>query len=159
MNIWTSKRWKKVYAGKSVRSGIRLSIEKNVDPEVRRAIKEFTAWMRERYSFPIRVRVYVKSSERIKAQDGDMVCGTILLPDSLYVEPYIRLATGDYNNLEAEIGKDNALAAIICCLIHEVTHYYQWINCVTLTEIGIERQATAYTSIILDEYALTREYP
>lgn len=88
-----------------------------------------------------------------------MVCGTILLPDSLYVEPNIRLATGDYNDLEAEIGKDNALAAIICCLIHEVTHYYQWINCVTLTEIGIERQATAYTNIILDEYAQTREHP
>lgn len=159
MNIWTSKRWKKVYAEKSVRSGIRLSIDKNVDPEVRRAIKEFTAWMRKRYSFPIRVRVYVKSSERIKALDGDMVCGTIFMPDSLYVEPYIRLAAGDYSDLEAEIGKDNALAAIICTLIHEVTHYYQWINCVTLTEIGIERQATAYTNIILDEYAQTREHP
>ena len=159
MNIWTCKRWEKYYSNNNVRMGIRLRIEKTVALEVRRAIKEFTVWMRKRYPFPIRIPIYVKSSIRIKARDGDMVCATFFEPDDLYVEPYIKIATGDYFELERMDGRDNALASIIGSLIHELTHYYQWINCINLTEVGRERQASAYVSIILGEYAKTREHP
>ena len=159
MNIWTCKRWEKYYSDNNVRMGIRLRIEKTVTFEVRRALKEFTVWMRKKYSFPIRIPVYVKSSERIKARDGDIVCATFFEPDDKYVEPYIKIATGDYFELERTDGRDNALAAILGSLIHELTHYYQWINCINLTEEGRERQANAYTGIILGEYAKTREHP
>ena len=159
MNIWTCKRWEKYYSDNNVRMGIRLRIEKTVTFEVRRALKEFTVWMRKKYSFPIRIPVYVKSSERIKARDGDIVCATFFEPDDKYVEPYIKIATGDYFELERTDGRDNALAAILGSLIHELAHYYQWINCINLTEVGRERQANAYTGIILGECAKTREHP
>jgi hypothetical protein len=44
------------------------------------------------------------------------------------VEPYIRVATGDYNASKRKYGRDNALAAILCSVAHEIVHYEQWIQ-------------------------------
>ncbi|MCL2670548.1 MAG: hypothetical protein FWF10_00740 [Clostridiales bacterium] len=51
------------------------------------------------------------------------------------------------------------MASYLFSLAHELTHYFQWINGIQLTEIGEERQATCYANWILDEYAETREHP
>ena len=85
--------------------------------------------------------------------------GTFFEPFLSSDEPHIRIATGDYNELENEVGKDNALASILLSLAHELTHYYQWINNIQLTPVGRERQAARYANYIIDEYASTREHP
>ena len=120
--------------------------------EVRRACKEFAAFLRKEYFFPLRVVIYVKKHYRIIALDGDRVCGTFRSTyDDYTVEPYILLAAGDYNDLCKKRGKDNALAAILLTMAHELTHYFQWINSLKLTPIGQERQATKYAGYLLDE--------
>lgn len=161
MHLWTLTSWEKYYGSQTAnnRRGLRLNFDKTVHPEVRRSLKEFCRWIRANYHFPIRVPVYVKSSPQIRAMDGEMVSGTFFGPWDHAVEPYIRLSTGDYEDLLTRRGQDNALAAILNCLAHELTHYYQWINDVKLTEIGEERQAKAYAGFIMDEYADTREHP
>ncbi len=159
MNIWEETAWKNIYENSDVRSGLRLKSEKNVDAEVKRACKEFCKWLRTQYYFPIRVPIYLKSSYKIKAMDGDMVYGTFFEPDNMLVEPYIRIATGDYEELTDVRGQDNALAAILHCIAHELTHYFQWVNGIKLTELGYERQAKRYADLIIDEYADTREHP
>ena len=75
------------------------------------------------------------------------------------VEPYMLLAAGNYNDLCKKRGKDDALAAILFVMAHELTHYFQWINSLKLTPIGQERQATKYAGYLLDEYAETRDHP
>jgi hypothetical protein len=75
------------------------------------------------------------------------------------VEPYVRIATGDYQMLLKKWGKDNALNAILKCIAHKLTHYFQWINELKLTDIGTERQANQYSRLILDEYFNVRETP
>lgn len=160
MHLWTLTKWEKYYYNsKNIRTGLRLKFDKNVDPEVKRACKEFCSWLRKNYYFPIRVPVYLKSSPTIKAMDGEYVSATFFGPFNKYTEPYIRVSTGDYNDLLKKRGKDNALATILRSISHELTHYYQWINDVKLTEIGEERQAKSYADIIIDEYAETREHP
>lgn len=57
------------------------------------------------------------------------------------------------------MGKDRALTSILLTFAHELTHYFQWINALHLTQVGAERQATVYARSILDEYAETREHP
>ena len=91
--------------------------------------------------------------------DGNNAVGTFFEPFSYSVEPYIRIATGDYAELKIKIGRDNALATILKTIAHEITHYYQWINNIQLTTIGRERQATIYSNYIVDEYSMTREHP
>lgn len=161
MHIWTIRKWEKFYdlSNPNHRTGVRLKFDKSIDPEVRRACKEFLLWLRKEYFFPIRVPIYIKASRRIKAMDGDMVVGTFFMPDNRNDEPYIRIATGDYDELVRKWGKKNALASTLFVMAHELTHYFQWINDITLTPIGEERQATNYSNFIVWDYAETREHP
>lgn len=101
----------------------------------------------------------MKESYQIKAKNGELVSATFFGPFDKMTEPYIRVATGDYEEMLIQKGKDDALAAILGSIAHELTHYFQWINDIQLTEIGEERQAKAYAGFILDEYKETREHP
>ncbi len=158
MNLWKCKNWVNIIDANRVRTGVRLRFDKDVDNEVRRSCKEFLNWIRNQYYFPIRVPIYIKSANLIKALDGDMVSATFFEPYDYNVEPYIRIGVGDYDT-DTKKGKDNALAGVLHSIAHELSHYYQWINGIQLTESSYERQATYYSQLILDEYAETREHP
>lgn len=160
MHIWTINKWEKNLKDiNGRRTGLRLIIDKNVDNDISTACKSFTKWLRREYSFPLRVPVYIKGTRYVKTMDGDLVVGSFFEPDDFSVEPYIRLATGDYAELLDSEGKDNAIASILLSLAHELTHYFQWINGLELTPIGRERQATLYSHYIIDEYSETCEHP
>lgn len=159
MNLWTMKKWKSYYLSDAHRTGIRVRYEKNVDPEVKRAVSEFINWIKENYIFPKRLNVYLKEADRIRAMNGENVCGTFFRPADRNREPYIRACAGDYKKLLAERGKDNALACMLQTIAHEISHYYQWLNDLDLTLIGEERQATNYAKRIMYEYAETRDHP
>ena len=162
MHIWTIEKWRRYIDGDSLKGwGIYIRCEKCIDDEVKRSCKEFISWIRKVYVFPIRVRIYLKAAERIKALDGDWAVGTFFEPYKYdgSIEPYIRIATGDYADMEAKWGKDDALARILATIAHELTHYFQWINNLKLTPMGRERQANQYAGFILAEYAHTRTHP
>ena len=152
MHIWTIEKWRDRYKNQNIRDGLRLRCDQDVDAEVKRVCIEFCKWLRSEYYFPIRVPIYLKSSYRIKAHDGEYVFGTFFEPNDKMVEPYIRIATGDYKMLSEKWGEVNALNAILKCIAHELTHYFQWINELKLTDMGAERQANQYSRFILDEY-------
>ena len=159
MNVWKCQRWKKYYNGYNHRTGLRVVCDIDLDKEVARSIKEFVKWLRKQYYFPQRIRMYVKSSRRIKTKDGSLVCGTFFRPANRREEPYIRIATGDFGEMVQMRCIDDALAAILWTIAHEITHYYQWVNDLNLTLIGEERQATNYANRLLLDYANTREHP
>lgn len=161
MNIWKNDNWQKLIdTGKpNFRCGLKLRFQKGVDTEVRRSCIEFANWLRQQYYFPIRVPVYFKASEYVKTQSGELVSAKFFEPFDKMVEPYISIATGDIIEIEQKHGKDEALAAVLCSLIHELTHYFQWINDVDLSEKQAERQARFYAKKIINDYAMTREHP
>lgn len=125
-----------------LRTGLRLRFEKGVNPELRKRILDFSRWLRLLFVFPIRVPVYVKSSPRIRSLTGEYVCGTFFAPYDKLVEPYIRIATGDYNELVDEIGEEDAQRSILNALAHEIVHYNQWINDKSLNERGPRLRAS-----------------
>ncbi len=160
MNIWNKTDWKVFYGNEIKRSGLRVRFDSGVDDEVKRACKEFISWLRLQYVFPKRVRLYIKKDRRVKCKySQEIACGVFFRPANRDVEPYIRIATGDYTELVQKYGVDNALATILWSIAHELTHYFQWLNDLDLTFIGEERQATNYANKIIDEYAQTREHP
>ena len=91
--------------------------------------------------------------------DGSFATGTFFEPSCYGRSSYIRIAVGDYGELASEIGRDDALATILTDVAHELTHYFQWINNLRLTDRGRERQAGQYARFIMNEYAQTREHP
>lgn len=159
-HIWTLENWEKNINLEQTghRTGLRLRIDKCVDIEVRRSCKEFAQFLRRNYFFPIRINVYIKNAEHIQAMDGDLVYGTFWFVDDDYtIEPHIRVAAGDYPKRSLAWDKDTALNVILFTIAHELTHYFQWINALKLTPIGMERQATIYARYVLDEYFETKE--
>lgn len=104
-------------------------------------IKRFCVWLRKRYTFPMRVMVYVKNQEQIRAHEGERVYGTFFAPYDHSLEPYIRIAVGDYISLVEKRGEMNAVYALLECLAHELTHYYQWLAEWEMNNVLEEKQA------------------
>lgn len=149
MHLWQLNKWRKFYSGIECRQGLRLRFDKGVDPELRQAMLKFANWVRREFDFPIRVVAYIRSTEYIKAKDGDLVSGTFWGPYDRTEEPCIRVAAGDFHKLVEKWGKDNAFTA----MLQRLAHYYQWLNDLKLTPIGEERQANSYEYAIVYEYA------
>lgn len=157
MNTWKLDNWKEIDFAES---GVKLRFESSVDPEVKRAITELTSWLRKEYYFPAKVIVYVKSAKKIRALDGEMVFGTCFRPGDMRKFPHIKLATGDYPELLAERGKDNALVVILNCFLQMLTNYFQWVNELDeFTECEEDKDAERCAKIIMRRYECTREHP
>ena len=124
------------------RTGLRIRGQRG-QPEVREALKRFAKWLRQEYEFPIRVPVYLSKNRYITAIDGDECSASFFGPYERDVEPYIRIATGDYDELLAKSGKYVALGTYMCSLAHEVLHYQQWVAVGRAHERGVARKAAA----------------
>jgi len=132
-----------VYKGKMVtkqtspqRTGLRIRGHRG-HPVVRRSLICFARWLRLEYEFPIRVPVYLFPEDHIVTLHGERGSASFFAPFDRSVEPYIRIATGDYLALRKECGRDNALAAFLHSLAHEITHYQQWISTGRTSERGV----------------------
>ena len=161
--LWAFCNWSQYLHGE-YRCGARLRFDQGVDPEVRRAWKQFVNWLREWYEFPVRVPIYFKNKKQIKSRSGELASATFFGPFDLTQEPYIRVAVGDYPDLLAARGQDDALAAILGSICHEMTHYFQWIKQHDLWgnpmfDAKRERQALYYADAILDDYACYVDHP
>ncbi len=156
MNIWTCEDWKSYYSGKQIKSGLRLFIDKDVDADVKFAVKQACKWLRQKFDFPMRVSVYVKSSDLVGATDGDMVYDFFCWKSDRDDPPYITIATGDYRKrCENSSSRDDELAAIILALFNELSHYRQWLIGVDFNssdEKKLQRQSRYYANILADEY-------
>jgi hypothetical protein len=159
MDIWTSNKLEKLLPNNDSRAGLRLRIDKDVNEDVKQSIKRFAKWLRTKYKFPIRLPVYVKSDSFVKTRDGDFVVGSFFEPEKYTVEPFIRISTGDYDELVSLIGRDSAIASLLHTLSHEITHYYQWINGLEMTINVREQQAEYYADLIIDRYSMVVEHP
>lgn len=160
MHLWQLSEWKNYYDNPSIRKGLHLRFENSVNQGVRLSILKFCRWIRQEFYFPIRVVVYVKAAPYIVAKDKSKVYATFFGPENHMQEPYIKLSTGQFDQLlTKEVERDDALCIILTSLAHELSHYFQWINDVELTEIGQERQASIYARAILAEYSEVVEHP
>lgn len=137
-----------------MRAGLRIRGEHG-HPVVRRAVIRYAVWLREVFEFPIRVPVYLRPEGMLITLGGHEATATFFAPWDRDVEPYIRIATGDYPDMRRQRGRDNALASILCSVSHEVVHYRQWVETGDIWERGVARRASA----LVDRYAKTVDRP
>jgi len=135
------------------RAGLRVRCDKDVHSRVKQACKNFALWLRLNMEFPIRVVVYIKKDYHIKTyQSKELVSATFLGPDDKNLEPYIRVASGDYEELTSERGEENAIYAILTSMAHEIIHYRQWIDDRELSEDEEEEEAEEEGEKLVDRY-------
>ena len=96
--LWAFCDWSQYLHGE-YRCGVRLRFDQGVDPEVRRACKQFVNWLREWYEFPVRVPIYFKNQKVVYSRSGKSFSAIFSGPYALNEEPYIRIAVGNYPNL------------------------------------------------------------
>ena len=137
-----------------MRTGIRI-IGHRGHPEVKDALIKFAKWLRHQYGFPVRVPVYLRPERQLTNIHGEKCSATFFAPWDREIEPYIRIATGDYDDEKANLGRDNALAGYLISLAHEVIHYHQWLKDNQIKERGVSVKAAK----IVDQYALTVDHP
>ncbi len=113
------------------------------------------------YDFPIRLPVYLYDNDYVITMQNEKVSASFFAPFRRDVEPFIRIATGDYVILAREVGQDNALAAFLCSLAHEIIHYHQWIATGETSErrvaVKAERMVRLYERKRCQEPLLTRK--
>jgi hypothetical protein len=105
-------------------------------------VLKFARWLRTRHEFPIRVPVYLSPREMIRTSEGPRPA-SFFAPYQRNTEPFIRIATGDYRSLKKQLGRDDALASLLCSLAHEVVHYQQWWHARKCSERAAIRNANA----------------
>src|SRR5689334_14103541 len=79
-----------------------------VEREVRDAVVRFASWLRSWADFPIRVPVYLQPAATLVTRHGERVTASFFAPFDRSLEPYIRVATGDFAELRARRGRDSA---------------------------------------------------
>lgn len=67
-------------------------------------------------------------------------------------EPYIRMATGDFEELVSERGEENAIYAILECMAHEIIRYRQWLENPDMDAEKAETEAERESTNLVDEY-------
>ncbi|MCM3170335.1 hypothetical protein [Peribacillus frigoritolerans] len=138
--------------GNYPRTGLRLRSEAGVHPEVRSVCIKFCKWLRSQMEFPVRVVIYLKKDYQIKNRTTkQMVTATFFAPYDKNVEPFIRIATGDYSESIEERGTKDALYAMLDSIAHEIIHYQQWLENRELNEEEAEEKGYK----LVDSYAET----
>lgn len=109
-----------------MRKGLRIRSNPNIEFEIKHSIHIFGKWMRKNFEFPIRVVVYLKEEENIVTSTGEKVSATFFALYQKNVEPYIRIATGDYEEMIRDCNEGVAVYPYLRSMAHEIVHYQQW---------------------------------
>lgn len=159
MNPWTCTEYKKHYS-ESVRTGIRLRLEAGIDVTTRSLFIDFGKWLRKNYIFPIRINVYIKNCETVKLLNGKITYGAFRWFGT-YDEPYIRIPVKPDAQSISEYTSSEIREMALSSFVHELTHYFQWVNRLEQTNRSSEWQANYYRYRIIEQYCNDRgiKYP
>ena len=130
--------------------GISLIFEKGIEADLKKEYILLVKWLRTNYVFPVHINVYISNSEKVKLLSGTLAYGSFRwFPKR---NPRIKIPSLiNYKNYEG-FTKGEIYDNVLSSLIHELTHYYQWIKNLEQTDYASERQADYYRYTILDKY-------
>ena len=155
MNLW--QRFESGRKASSRSQGVSLHFEKGIEPEFRTLCIRFARWMRKKYSFPVHLHIYIKDCERIRLLNGRYAYGGF----RYYVNrpPYIRIPARIESHLKNEYDTLEIYYMILGSLVHELTHYFQWVAELEQTDAASERQANYYRYRILEQFCRDSHLP
>ena len=151
MNLWqTFEIGKTKYSN----SGIAFRYEKGIDERLKEKYISFSKWLRATYVFPIHLNVYIKNCEKVKLLNGSWVYGSFRWFESK--PPYIRVPSKINPELYNDYDEEEIFESVISSLVHELSHYYQWVSGAEQDNRTSERQANYYRFRIIDKFNLTQ---
>jgi len=144
MNPMDMEEWKNLYP-ETEKKGISLHFS-NVHEYVRLSIICFIKWLREEVVFPVHVNVYCRYGEKVPCMNGRFAHGKFWFRyNDRNTHPRIYIGCGDFKKddpVTEHLMDETDL--ILGTLMHEIIHYFQFINGMDMDRRGIEQQATYY---------------
>ena len=148
MNLWKTFEIQRNI--QQTNQGIAFHYHQNIDSELKQKYIAFAKWLRRTYIFPVRISVYVLNCEKVTLQNGTMAYGSFRwFPKR---KPLIRIPSAIEPRLLLEYTKEEIFEQILSSLVHELTHYYQWVLKLEQNNVTSERQASYYRYRILDKF-------
>lgn len=148
MNIWQSFEKKNCSDFKN--QGIAFHYEKEIDNELKKLYLSFAKWLRKRYVFPVHINVYILNCEKIRLRNGQLAYGSFRwYPNRT---PCIKIPSAVEKDLLKEYTSEEIYEQILSSLVHELTHYYQWLLNLNQSNAVSERQANHYRYRIIEKY-------
>lgn len=160
-SIWINKEFIDYYSDSS-KKGLRLRFYSGVDPFVKEECKKFCNWLRSQFWFPLRCGIkffpwayFYDQTDIRKKHSGYFYYSS---DEKNEKPPIIWLATGEYNNCEAQ-KKQDKLYNILFTLTHELTHYFQWYfyEFNKRTDRSLDMEANKWGNYLLYEYKTYRD--
>ncbi|MBQ7827913.1 MAG: hypothetical protein IJ386_06565 [Clostridia bacterium] len=148
MNLWQNFEIDK--NTKYCNAGISFHFEKEIEDELRTKYISFAKWLRKNYVFPVHVNIYILNSIKVRLADGRMAYGSIRWFKKR--NPLIRIPSAVEHELLKEYTKEEVYEQILSSLVHELTHYYQWVLGEEQSNSTSERQANYFRYRIIDKY-------
>lgn len=148
MGLWNNFKLKN--NSNKTNIGISLFFEKDIEKDLRKEYINFVKWLRINYIFPVHLNVYILNCEKVKLLDGSLAYGSFRYFNKR--NPRIKIPSLiNYDSYE-DCTKDEIYDSVLSSLVHEITHYYQWIEKLEQSDYNSERQADYYRFKILDRY-------
>ena len=119
MNPWECNQYKEIFRKAKNKSGISIYFGKTPD-ELKNIISSFITWLETKYEFPITIYIDFVYKNYLRMSTGRKVNG-IFGWDDYQNDVRITIAIKEYP-------KKRDIEDIILTLIHELTHYMEWIN-------------------------------
>ena len=124
------------------------------DEKLKEKYKSFAKWLRNTYVFPIHLTVYIKNCEKVKLLNGKWVYGSFRWFENK--EPYIRIPSKINAELYQQYNGEELYEQVISSLVHELSHYFQWVLDVEQDDKTSERQANYFRYRIIDKLNLNQ---
>jgi len=144
LNPWSSKNWKRIYANKKTKQGIITFFDDSIDKNIINEFHRFNQWLTSSFDFPVRIKLMLINTEKVQMSNGAWVYGMFKYFSSNRY-PIIKIPV-----LSNEINWE--IEELLGSYVHELTHYFQWINRFEQTEDESERQANYYRYRIIQKY-------
>lgn len=123
-HIWIEKQYRAdclAYTAKA--TGMRITYDEGLDPELIKKTDELIAYLRKRYFFPVRINIAVTNHRGYASpEDGHKYYGifyhNVDVCPKRKIYPRIAVAGAIWKHLTIE--------DVLFTLLHELTHYFQW---------------------------------
>jgi len=148
VNLW--QKFETTKENECMSLGISLHFQDGIEPKLRENFISFTRWLRLNYIFPVHINVHIINAPKIRLMNGTLAYGGFKwFPQKA---PIIRIAAAIEKDLLTEYTKEEIYEQILSSLVHELTHYYQWILKLNQSNATSERQANYFRYRIIDKY-------
>ncbi|MBO5295340.1 MAG: hypothetical protein J6B71_08885 [Clostridia bacterium] len=151
MNLWEQHKKTK---NDAKNQNLMLHFDPDIEPELKTLYLSFSRWLRKEYFFPKKIHIYIRNCENIRLKNGKPAYGSFRYYQKR--TSMIQIPSKVEEHLLGEYTKEDLYEQILSSFVHELTHYYQWIDNLEQDNAVSERQANYFRYRIIEQYYLNR---